>query len=276
MQNVFRFFLRNFYFILFLFLEFLSLTLIVRHNFYQKSVIFNSANALSGNILGTFTTVRDYFYLREINKQLAEENAKLKSYHKSSFVIDDRTTFVYNDTLYDRKFTYLPAKVVNNSIHRPNNYLTLNVGSKRGVQPGMGVVSPVGVVGIVKDVSENFSTVYSMLHSDSKISGKVGTDEIIGTVIWQGEHYRRAELTDIARHHQIEKGDTVFTSSFSQIFPANVPIGYISSFTVNKAYDFYEIKLDLATDFSKVSEVYVIISHKSAEQLKLERESQNE
>ncbi len=224
----------------------------------------------------TFTSVKDYFYLREINRQLVEENAILKSYHKSSFVFDDRNSFVRNDTTYDRKFTYIPAKVVNNSIYRPNNYLTLNIGSDQGVQPGMGVISPAGVVGIVKDVSANFSSVYSLLHSDSKISGNVGNDQVVGTILWTGEHYRRAELRDIAKHHQIEKGDTVFTSSFSQIFPPNIPIGFINSFEVNKAYDFYEIDIDLATDFSKVSEVYVIIAHKSEEQLKLEGESQNE
>lgn len=276
MQNVFRFFLRNFYFILFLLLEIMSLTLVLRQNFYHRSVFFNSTNVITGNFMKTFTSVKDYFYLREINRQLVEENAILKSYHKSSFVFDDRNSFVRNDTTYDRKFTYIPAKVVNNSIYRPNNYLTLNIGSDQGVQPGMGVISPAGVVGIVKDVSANFSSVYSLLHSDSKISGNVGNDQVVGTILWTGEHYRRAELRDIAKHHQIEKGDTVFTSSFSQIFPPNIPIGFINSFEVNKAYDFYEIDIDLATDFSKVSEVYVIIAHKSEEQLKLEGESQNE
>lgn len=276
MQNIFNFLWRNIYFILFLFLEILSFSLILRSNFYQKSVFFNSSNAFTGRIVQTFSLFTDYLHLKEVNRQLTEENATLKSYHKSSFVYDDRKIFIYKDTLYQRKYTYLPAKVINNSIHRPDNYLTLNVGSKHGVQPGMGVVAPSGVVGIVKDVSPHYASVYSILNSESKISGKVGADEIIGTVEWPGRHYRFADLKDIARHYKIENGDTVFTSSFSQIFPANIPIGYISDFSENKAYDFYQIRIELATDFSKISDVYVVVTYKSEEQLQLEKISQNE
>jgi len=276
MQNIFSFLWRNHYFFLFLLLLAFSFSMIIRHNFYQKSVVVNSSNYVTGSMLQTFSTVTDYFHLREINRQLLEENARLKTYHISSFIIDDRESFVLHDTLYERRFSFLPAKVINNSIHRPDNYLTLNVGSRDDVKPGMGVISPIGVVGIVKQVSENFASVYSVLHSNSRISGKVGTDEIIGTIVWPGKHYRKAEMKDIARHYQIARGDTVFTSSFSQIFPANIPIGIISELTVNKAYDFYEIEIELATDFSRVSDVYVIISHKSTEQLKLEKASQHE
>jgi len=276
MQNIFSFLWRNHFFILFLLLEIFAIALIVRNNFYQKSVVFNSTNAIAGNILNTVSDVTGYFNLREINRQLLEENARLKSYHKSSFVFDDRDRFVMNDTVFEKKYTYLPAQVINNSIHRPNNYLTLNVGASHGVKPGMGVVSPMGVVGIVKDVSKNYSSVYSILHSESKITGKVGADEIVGTIIWPGKHYRKAEMKDIARHHEIKEKDTIFTSSFSQVFPPNIPIGKIFALNVNNAYDFYEIDVELATDFSKVSDVYVVISHVNDEQSELERRSQNE
>lgn len=249
---------------------------IFRHNFYQRTVIFNSSNSISGSILKTVNSVQDYLYLKEINQQLLEENALLKSMHKSSFIISDRNILIENDSLFQRKFSYIPAKVVNNTVNRVNNYLTLNIGRNQNIEPGMGVISPTGVVGIVKDVSDNFASVYSVLHSDIKISGKLGTEEIIGTVIWPGKHYKYASLTDIARYHAIEKGDTVYTSGYSQIFPQGIPIGYIDSFSVNKAYDFYEIMIELATDFSKVNQVYVIVNHSYKEQSALEEDTQNE
>ncbi len=276
MQNILNFIIRNNFVLLFLLLEFLSFSLIVRTNFYQKSVVFNSSNTVAGFFLNSITSVNDYFYLKEINRQLVQENAYLKSMHKSSFVFDSRDRFVHKDIVYNRRYTYLPAVVINNSIGRVNNYLTLNVGSNHGVKSGMGVVSPLGVVGIVKQVSTNYSSVYSVLHSDTKISAKTGTEEIIGTVIWSGKNYRKAELKDIARHHTIEIGDSVFTSNFSRIFPSGILIGTISLFNINKGYDFYEIEIDLAVDFSRISEVYVIIQHISEEQLILEEETQNE
>jgi rod shape-determining protein MreC len=276
MQNIINFILRNHYFLLFLLLEFFSFSFIVRSNFYHKSLIFNSSNAVSGFFLETLNSVNNYFYLKEVNRQLSEENAYLKSMHKSSFIFDSRDRFIHKDTIYNRKYSFLPAMVINNSVGSVNNYLTLNVGSNQGVKPGMGVVSPTGVAGIVKQVSPNYSSVYSVLHSETKISAKTGVNEIIGTVIWSGKNYRQAALKDIARHHTIEIGDSVFTSNFSRIFPPGILIGTIENFTINRGYDFYDIVLTLAVDFSRISEVYVIIQHLSEEQLTLEAESQNE
>jgi len=276
MQNIINFILKNYYFLLFLLLQSVSFSFILHSNFHHKSLIFNSSNAVASFFLETLTSVNDYFYLKEINNQLSKENAHLRSMHKSSFVFDSRDKFIHKDTIYNRRYSYLPAMVINNSVGRTNNYLTLNVGSNHGVSPGMGVVSPLGVAGIVKQVSPNYSSVYSILHSETKISAKTGKDEIIGTVLWSGKTHHQAMLKDIARYHKIEIGDSVYTSNFSRIFPPGIPIGTIENFSINKGYDFYDIILYLAVDFSRISEVYVIIQHVSEEQKNLEVESQNE
>lgn len=276
MQNILRFILHYHLFLLFILLEAISFSFIVKHNFNQRSIVLNSANNITGGILNRTSSVKDFFSLYEINQQLAKENALLKSMNKSSFIFDKRDKVTINDVKYNRKYTYLPAKVISNSINYRDNYMTLNVGSKDSVCEGMGVISPNGVVGIIKDVSKNYSTVYSLLNSKSKISGKVGIENVIGTVIWTEKNYQEAKLIDISRYHEIKSGDTVFSNDYSMIFPPNIPIAYIDTLYTNEKSDFYDIDVKYATNFSNVSNVYVIILHKSQEQKELENLTQQD
>lgn len=274
MRNIFNFLLKFHFVVLFILLEIISLILITQHNFHQRAILVNSTSSFFGNMNTGFYSVNEFFSLKRVNQQLARENAMLKSMHYSSFIFEDKNYFFRDDTLFQRKFNYMPAKVINNSVNKQNNYLTLNIGSKNGIEPGMGVVSPLGVAGIVHDVSDNFSSVLSILHSETKISGKIGDQNVVGTVVWSGNNYRVAELQDIARYHEIAVGDTVFTSGFSSIFPAKIPIGFVEEFYPKQASDFYFVKIKLATDYSNLSQVYIIKNQRNIEQSNLEEKSQ--
>lgn len=274
MRNIFNFLLKYHFVVLFILLETISIILISQHNFHQRSVLVNSTSSFFGNINSNLNSINEYFNLKKVNQQLARENAMLKSMHYSSFIYEDKNYFFREDTLFQRKFTYMPAKVINNSVNKQNNYLTLNIGRKNGVEPGMGVISPLGVAGIVNEVSENFASVLSILHTETRISGKIGEQNVVGTVVWSGNNYRLAELQDIARYHEIAIGDTVFTSGFSNIFPAKIPIGFVEEFSPKQASDFLFVKIKLATDYSNLSQVYVVKNQRNIEQSNLEEKSQ--
>lgn len=276
MRNIFVFLWRYNFFLFFVILEIVAFSLIVRNNFYQKSLFFNSSNFVFSNILNLSNSVTQYFTLKSINEQLVKENAFLKSLHRSSYIISVDTITIASDSLFMRKFSYVPAKIVNNSFNRVNNYITINAGSKNNIKSGMGVLSPKGVAGIVKDVSNNFAAVYSVLHSNMKISGKLKNTSIVGTVIWNQKHHKYASFIDIAKYHQIEIGDTIVTSGFSKIFPEGIPIGFVSSYSYAQTGDFYDIKIELATDFSNIEYVYVVVNHIYQEQEVLELMLENE
>ncbi len=274
MKNVWFFLWKYKIFIQFLILELICITSVTQYNFYHRTKFTNSSNKVIGTVLNTIHYVQDYFYLKTINEQLLKENAILKSMHHTSFIVDSKQLF-QEDTL-KRKYSYLTGKVINSSTNRINNYMTLNVGAKQGVEKGMGVVSPNGIVGIVKDVSDNYASVFSILHRDIKISGKVKNYDVIGTIEWNGDNYKYANLKDIARYHEIQKGDSIVTSAFSQIFPEDILIGVVDTIMTNTADDFLNIRVELATDFSKISLVYIVKNHIYAEQEELEKRSQNE
>lgn len=276
MRPLLQFLIKNANFFLFLLLEFFAFIFIVKSNYYQQSVFINSANAISGGIYKTQSNITNYFSLKTINKMLAEENARLRNSQKSSFSATNNKTFVINDTLYKQQYEFTEATIISNTFNRVNNYLTLNKGYDQGIRKEMGVITSQGVVGIIKDVSSNFSTVTSVLHSKSKISAKIKKNNYIGTVVWEGGDYRTATLKDIPTHVKILSGDTIVTSGYSMIFPGGIPIGTIYLYNINKGNDFYDIKIRLATEFNKISNVYVVKSLMKEELDSLKLKSQND
>jgi rod shape-determining protein MreC len=276
MQPLFRFFLKYYNTFLFLLLEIIAFILIINTNYYQQSVFITASNSFSGRVYSVYSNITDYLSLKTENNILAEQNALLLNRQKSSFIKTDNKIFLVNDTLYKQQYNYVCAKVISNSINRVNNYLTLNKGFSHGIRKNMGVISAQGIVGIVKDVSENFCTVYSVLHSKSKISAKLKKGNNVGTIVWNGGDYKVVTLKDVPTHVKVAVGDTVISSGYSLMFPEGIPVGSVYSYDSNKGKDFYEIKVRLFNDFNNISYVYVVKNLMKEELTELEKLSQDE
>jgi rod shape-determining protein MreC len=250
--------------------------MIIANNNYQNSKFFNSSNFLVGNFYATVHNINDYFHLKDVNKELAEQNARLQANNISSFVKVYGRTYEINDTAYHQTYMYSAAKVVNNSTNKRQNYITIDKGELNGVSAEMGVISAQGVVGIVKNVSKNFGSVMSILHDKNKLSAKIKKSGYYGSLVWEGNNYREAQLKDIPNHVKLVVGDTVVTTGYSSIFPENVLIGTVQEFDLPEGNNFYNITIRFAVDFKNLSHVYVVRSLQKEEKEKLETESQQE
>lgn len=198
------------------------------------------------------------------------ENAKLRSQLLTSYYQNNLTVNHINDTIYKQQYEYIPAGVVNNSVTKRNNYITLNRGSNHGITPQMGVISESGIVGIVMSVSPNYSTVLSLLNNNCKISAKVKKNGAFGSLVWDGDDPSIARLLDVNKHVPVATNDLVITSNYSTIFPEGIPIGKIYAHSLDAGDNFHTIKVELFTDFSTVSTVYVIRNLFKEEQQQLE------
>lgn len=276
MRNIFLFIWKNYSFFLFVLLMVLSFALIIQHNNYQRASFINKTNDIFGSITHRVSNIYEYFSLKEVNKKLAQENARLHEKQSGAFLVTDRKTFVVDDTLYTQRYKYRNAKVINNSINKRKNYITLNKGLRHGLQKDMGVISSDGVVGIVTGVSSRFATVMSVLNIDSKISAKIKNNNHLGSLVWEGTHYRMAYLTDIPLHVEFNKGDTIVTSGFSAYFPEGVLIGVIKEDPQPTTETFHKIPVKLSVDFNRLDYVYVIENLYKEEQELVEKQNNKE
>jgi len=225
---------------------------------------------LIGNLYLTVDNIYDYFELKEVNKKLAAQNAHLQSTNIRSFEKIFGTTVIIEDTSYSQKYIYLSAKAINSTTNNRENYITLDKGALNGIKAGMGVVSPDGVVGTVKNVSQNFCSVMSVLHEKNAVSAKIKKSGYIGSIVWKLGDYRIAQLKDIPNHVKLQIGDTIITSGYSMVYPKGILIGRVKEFDLPEGENFFNIKVEFSVDYKKLSHVYIIKSLMKEEQQKLE------
>lgn len=253
MQRIINFILRNRNAFLYGFLAFISLVMTIRSHSYHQSKFFNSSKWLSGSIYGTGADISSYFGLREENNRLLEENKQLR---RLLFNRDDDSLPVLDSTLVN--YEVLSAKLVKNSYTSPRNYLTIDKGKLDGVQQDMGVITTMGILGIVENVSKHYATVQSVLNTKSNINAKIKNTEYFGSLIWDGSDYTVAQLIDIPRLVPLVVGDTIITGGMSSIFPENIPIGIIKKYDLNASRSFYNIDVELFNDMANLKNVYLI------------------
>lgn len=279
MRNLLDFILKNSHSFLFILLEVLCLVLLFRFNNYQGSVYFTSANRFCGFVYETTSQVTGYFHLKAINDSLTERNIKAE---QELVALRRQVMELSGDTVkFDsltatvlQGFNLIKAHVVNNSLNRADNYLTIDCGSTDGLLPEMGVVNGLGVVGIVDKTASHHALVISLLNSKSNVSCKIKGREYFGYLRWDGKNSRFSWLRDLPRHTVCHKGDTIVTSGYSAIFPEGIMVG-----TVDKVLDSndglsYLVRVKLAVDFGRLNDVRIIFRKGMEEQQQLEKEIQ--
>lgn len=276
MNNFIRFLERFHFLILFILLFAISLWMYLDTTYYQKAQVGRLTKGISGVIAGQFSNIGQYMNLKRSNIELKLENVALRNeIERLRITLEEKGYSTRIDSLNGAKYLHIPARVVNNSVNRQNNFITLNVGLNEGIAQGMGVVSKEGVIGVVASVSRDFCTLISMLNTDLKVSAKHQKTGIFGSLSWDGLNYREVVLRDIPLHVNIAQGDTIVTSGFSAIFPRDIPVGTISDF-YKKDGSFYTIRVLLLADFKKLDYVYAVKSFDNPEITKIEISSNND
>lgn len=271
MERLILFVYQNRAFFTFLVLEIFCAWLIVENNAYQGTKFFNSSNGVVATMNNFSQSVRDYFQLSEVNRMLAEENASLKQTLEQQKKIVYPTAEATLDSALTGQYDFVSAKVVNNHVDMVKNFITIDRGKDAGIEAGMAVISPLGVVGKVKLVSRNYAVVTSILHVDVMTSGVLKRTEHFGTIQWNGLDPDLVEFKYIPRHVSPAKGDTVVTSGYNAVFPAGIMIGVIDEVTLSDEALFYDLSVRLSQDFRKLSFVNVIRNHRQVEQDSLEQ-----
>lgn len=269
MKEIIKLILKYHFTIIFILLEIVSFSLIIRHNEYQRAIFSESASTLFGNISSTITSIKDYFRLKEMNESLANENILLKNRLEEYEFLRD--TIIHGTVVQDSipVYEYIGAKQVNATYNRTKNYITLNRGRKNGLQKEMAVCTPEGIVGLIQDLSDHFAVVIPLINVDSRISAKIKKNNYYGSLQWDGNDYAYSYLNDIPYHVEVNAGDTIVTSGLSKIFPEGIVVGYVESVDKETA-NFLKIKVKLAVDFKRINHVYVILNNKKNEQTSLE------
>ena len=277
MRNLIDFIQKNLYWLVFLFLEVVSLISLFKYNSYQGSVYFTTANQMVGGAYRLTSDVSSYLKLGKENAYLEQENEQLRSellaLKKKLRKRQGNSTFVNIQDTMLTDYKFVGAQVISSTLHRTNNLLTLDKGSKDGIRPEMGVVCSQGVVGIVYLTSRNYSIVIPLLNTSSQISCRMKNSQFFGTMQWQRGDPDISYVNDIPRHAKVEVGEIVETNGYSDIFPEGIPIGRVKKVKDSSDGMSYSLEVELFTDFKTLRNVSIITNYTKPERKALEEKA---
>lgn len=270
MRSLIQFILKYQNFILFLLLELTSLLLVVNKNSYQSGKFYTWSLSTMGSVYERQSELSDFFSLKATNKELAEENAILKELLIQGSSPSTTALLSIQDPLSDKDVDIIPAKIVNASVNHQYNLFTINVGKEDSVGVDMAVIGPLGVVGVVKSVSQHYAMVMPLINVQYRVSSKLKDSDYFGTLRWNTRDYRYSSLEGVEQHVSVHLGDTVVTSGYGATFPEGIMVGTIESISAGEEGVFHDLKVRMTTDFKRVSYVYVIKNNTRDERVTIE------
>lgn len=271
---------------MFLIFQVLCISFLVKYNKTYEAAYSNAAHSVTGGLEKKYNNIQYFFDLKKTNRSLVAENATLRNalslLKRGADTLYDEGLHSFVDSLHldssvvVRKYDYFPAKVVNNSLTKENNFITIEKGSKQGVKVDMAVAGPKGIVGRVVSVSPNYSIVMSLLNHSSHVSGMMKNSMVSGYIEWDGKYPNILTFNNIPKRTKLKIGDSVLTSNLSGNFPEGLMIGRVVQFEdLDPSSNFYQIKILTSTDFYNLQYVYVIQNQLLKEQRSLEAKNPN-
>ena len=275
MRNLLDFLYKYHHWLVFILLELVSVVLLFQFNSYQGSAWLTAANSIVGSVYDTESKMTSYLTMAKVNEELTIRNInqerqldQLRRLYAEA--IKDTTDMQRKELEYLSNYKLIPAKVVENSIHKLENLIIIDKGCKDGVKPDMGVACGNGIVGVVYLVSDHYSVVISALNAaSSRISCSIRNRGYFGYLHWYGGDPSVAYVEEVPRHAKFKLGEWMETSGFSSIFPSGVLVGKIEQAYNSSDGLSYKLKVRLSTDFGNLRDVVVMSDESIAERAAL-------
>ena len=276
MQQFFAILVKYSAFFLFALLELLCFYLIVQYNDSQRDIFLNSSNLITGTLAKKYNSAVTLIRLPKVLDSLQMENGRLMAeLRRNKYSLADTTTRV-EDTLYLQQYSFIPARVVSNSITLHNNIITIDKGSTSGIEQNMGVIMNDGLVGVVDQVGKYYATVISLLNSKSNTSVALKSSGYFGNLVWNDSDPLHMSLEAIPKHVPVHRGDTLVTTGYSAIYPSGIMVGKVEQAALEPGNNFYDITVRLNNDLANVQYVMVVKNLLKEDRSKTEKEGNHD
>ena len=232
----------------------------------------SASTSFTGYVDDKIAKVTNFIHLPQTNKELMDENASLRERLVHLGIKDAKTKKFYKtDTLgYQQTYSFVPAEIVNNSIIKTQNLLTIDRGTNDGIEKGDGIITNNGVIGIVTYASKNYSRAISLLNKDININARIKGNQYFGTVKWDGKDPRYVQLLEIPKYISVKKGDIIETDGKSPVFPEGIIIGTVVSKGIDETGEL-KIQVKLKQDFGNLAQAYVVTNLNKVEIQQVEK-----
>lgn len=274
MQFILKPLIKNGLFLLYLLLVVLSFVFTFRQKVYHQSVMNESVAQINGAIDERISGVTQFFHLKEDNLELQSENSALRKeieMLKGEISEFESVNGQVHNLEFHQTYNFIPVEVINNSVMKTHNLMTINKGSRQGIERGMGVISSNGVIGYVYHTTKNYARVMSLLNTNARTTAQIKNSQYFGTLLWDGKDSRYAQLSEIPKYVEVSKGDTIETDGKSGVVPGGIMLGTVLSAEVDELTGELAIQVDLKEDFARLRYAKVIVNLEKKELTEVEK-----
>lgn len=222
----------------------------------------NPFNHLNGMIYSLSGLVKEPFRkvaLRdEENQKLREEINRLlldQQRFREIFFENQRLKEILSLREKEKKYVAV-AKIISRGLDRWSNTVIIEKGKQAGIKKDMAVITPLGLVGKVSTVDDNYA--YVLLITDINFSAAVRIQETRKEAILSGTGTRRCILKYVPGEDDIKEGEVVVTSGFDDLFPKEMVVGYVSKVSKKGTSIFQDVEVTPFQDLTKLDEVIIV------------------
>lgn len=218
---------------------------------------------------GTHSTWRGYFALVGVSRERDELLRKLEALEASQSALEEHRgeNARLRSLLELTSVNALKGVVASVVGDEPSGWgkgIVVNKGSSHGVQNGMAVVHPRGVVGQVVSVSPHFSQVLLITDHASGLDAIVQESRTRGVVEGIGAGF--CELKFVSKESPVRPGELIVTSGMDGVYPKGLIVGSVSKVAVETGTLLQGIEVKVAVDFSKLEDVLIVTGEESDRQ----------
>ncbi len=274
MQFILNPIIKNGLLIFYVLLSLLAFLFTFRQKVYHKAVLDKTSTQFGGYVDQRISGITQFIHLKDDNKELQTENADLRKeleLLKGEISESKLPSDPINNVAFHQTYRFVPVQVINNSVMKKYNMMTINKGSRQGIEKGMGVISGNGVVGYVYKTSDNYARVMSLLNPNSKTTVQLKKNQYFGMLAWEGKDPRFAKLQEIPKYIEVAKGDTIETDGKSGVIPGGIMIGTVFSSEIDEVTGELDIQIKLKEDFARLRYVQVVVNLEKQEIKEIEK-----
>lgn len=217
--------------------------------------------ALNGVVVGSGSLLQDVVEIQQLQQRNSDLEAALAAFQAEIVELReirndfDRIAALLDYTRARQDEEYVVADVIGRDISAFTRVVYLNRGARDGLTEGMPVVTELGLVGRVTQVSANASEVMLITDPISAVNARLLNSRAEGSVQGQASGLR---MTYIDLNAALQEGDTVITSGLGGNFPEGIIIGQVTSIRQFEFELFQETEVRSLNDFERLETVLVV------------------
>ena len=261
MRNLYIFVIKNKDHFVFFLAVLLSSTLLLKNDDPRMQVIRGKSADMVAFISLPIMWIKSLWFVNYENQYLREKNLQLSLQVESmlNLTVENRRLQDLLDFKRQTNLKIVPTRIVNKGIQTNLISLTVDVGKNEGVNINQPVLTPEGVIGKTIQVGNSASIVQFITDHNYRLSVRILPSGATGILRWRGNNI--CEIREVQKNVNIEIGDQVVTSGFSDIYPPGLPVGDVAGVYDERGNYQKVVNVTIYSELNFIQNAFVIIEY---------------